>query len=113
MVQRFYLSPFQEDHIIARKHRGGSERSNLATACFHCNNRKGSNIAGIDPQAKRLVRLFNPRRDKWKVHFRWKGTELVGITSIGRTTVAVLEMNDERMVKMRRVLIAQGLFPPR
>jgi len=112
IVQRFYVSPFQEDHIIARKHRGGNERSNLATACFHCNNHKGSNIAGIDPQTKRLVRLFNPRRDKWKAHFRWRGTELVGITSIGRTTVDVLKMNDERMVKMRRVLIAQGLFPP-
>ena len=47
MIQRFHLMPFQEDHIIARKHRGGSERSNLATACFHCNNHKGSNIAGI------------------------------------------------------------------
>ena len=94
MPQAFYPSPFQTDHIIARKHGGGDESENLATACFHCNNHKGPNVAGIDPLTKDLTRLFHPRRDKWEDHFRWVGYQLVGSTAVGGVTVAVLEMND-------------------
>src|SRR6266446_2548603 len=111
--QAFYPSPFQEDHVIARKHGGGDEPENVAIACFHCNNHKGANIAGIDPQTKRLTRLFHPRRDKWNAHFRWAGAELVGITAVGRVTIAVLQMNDKTMIAMRMSLIAEGIFPPR
>jgi hypothetical protein len=111
--QAFYPSPFQNDHIIARKHGGSDEAENVATACFHCNNHKGPNIAGIDPLTKRLTRLFHPRHDKWDDHFRWAGLQVLGITDVGRVTVAVLEMNDKSMIAMRMTLMAEGVFPPR
>ena len=104
--------PFEVDHIIALKHRGPTRASNLCLACFACNNHKGSNISGIDFVTKRIVPLFNPRRHKWRRHFRWDGAVLVGLTPIGRATVAVLEINLEHRVAFRQELIEEGVFPP-
>ncbi|NET53442.1 MAG: HNH endonuclease, partial [Merismopedia sp. SIO2A8] len=53
--------PFQIDHIIAIKHHGSSDVSNLALACFNCNSFKGPNIAGIDQTSQTVTRLFHPR----------------------------------------------------
>ena len=104
--------PFQIDHILARKHGGRGSPENLALACFSCNNRKGPNIAGRDPVTGRVSRLFNPRRDKWRQHFRWKGPTLLGVSAPGRTTVEVLEVNLPRRVALREALIEEGVFPP-
>ena len=41
----------QIDHIIAVKHGGTSELSNLALSCTLCNRHKGSDIASIDPES--------------------------------------------------------------
>ena len=103
--------PFQIDHIIARKHRGRTQAGNLCLACLACNNRKGPNVAGVDPQTSKVVPLFNPRRHKWERHFRWNGPYLVGRTAVGRVTVAVLAMNDPAVVEVRAALIEEGLFP--
>ena len=100
------------DHIIAKKHGGKAVASNLALTCFYCNSYKGPNIAGIDPQSKRLVGLFNPRRHKWSRHFRWEGAVLAGRTARGRATIAVLQINHPDFVEEREWLIAEGLFPP-
>ena len=43
--------PFQIDHVIARKHGGGTSDDNLAFACFYCSSHKGPNIAGLDPRS--------------------------------------------------------------
>lgn len=104
--------PFEIDHIIAQKHRGVSEESNLALACFYCNSAKGSNIAGRDPQTDLLTRLYNPREDLWHEHFAWSGDELAGGTDVGRTTIDVLRINDIDSVILRRSLMAEGIFPP-
>jgi hypothetical protein len=104
--------PFEIDHIIALKHRGPTRPSNLCLACFACNNHKGPNIAGIDPRTGKLTPLFNPRRHKWGRHFRWDGPVLVGLTPIGRTTIAVLEINLAYRVDLRQGLINEGSFPP-
>src|SRR5579871_2672467 len=85
--------PFEIDHITAKKHAGQSVAANLCLACFTCNKRKGPNIAGIDQKAKKIAPLFNPRRHKWTRHFRWRGAVLVGLSPIGRATIAVLEIN--------------------
>jgi len=100
------------DHIIARKHHGPTQEDNLALSCFFCNSFKGPNISGVDPQTGRMVRLFHPRKDRWKRHFVWNGPYLVGRTSIGRTTIAVLEINDSEAVNFRESLIREGSFPP-
>lgn len=102
--------PFHIDHIIAEKHRGLTVLENLAWACFSCNMHKGANVAGIDPVTDEVVRLFRPRQDVWGQHFRWQGAWLQGLTSIGRVTVAVLEMNDPDMVLLRELLLNEGVF---
>jgi HNH endonuclease len=56
--------PFEVDHVIALKHGGATEASNLALSCFYCNSFKGPNIAGIDPGSGRIVRLYHPRNDE-------------------------------------------------
>lgn len=100
------------DHIIARKHHGPTESANLALACFFCNSFKGPNIAGLDSGMDRIVRLFNPRKDRWNRHFAWGGPLLVGRTSIGRTPISVLAINDPEAVEFRQTLIREGSFPP-
>jgi hypothetical protein len=104
------ITPFQIEHIIAKQHTGKGTLSNLAYTCLRCNLHKGPNISGIDPGTKKLTRLFNPRRHRWSRHFRWKGAVLVGRTAVGRTTVAVLAMNDPERVALRQELMDQGLL---
>jgi HNH endonuclease len=104
--------PFAIDHIIARQHGGPTVAENLAFVCQHCNSHKGPNIAGIDPVLSRMERLFHPRRDRWEDHFEWAAHELVGITAVGRTTIVVLAMNDDFMLRLRATLLLEGEFPP-
>ena len=96
--------PFHVDHIIAEKHSGATESENLSWACFSCNVHKGSNIAGLDPIDATLTRLLHPRRDIWAEHFEWQGAWFRGTSSIGRTTIAVLEINHPDMVAVRDAL---------
>ncbi len=87
--------------------------ANLAYACLHCNRHKGPNLAGLDRRAAkaRLVRLFDPRRQRWAKHFRWKSTLLVGRTTVGRVTIEVLNMNDPIRRSLRQQLLNEGRFP--
>jgi hypothetical protein len=94
--------PFVIDHVRARQHRGTTALENLALACGFCNSHKGPNIAGVDPKTGRQVRLFNPRRDAWRSHFRWDGLTIVGVTAIGRATVSVLALNHREQLARRR-----------
>jgi 5-methylcytosine-specific restriction endonuclease McrA len=36
--------PFEIDHIVSLKHGGGNEDGNLAFACPHCNQYKGTDL---------------------------------------------------------------------
>ena len=112
IAQAFYRQRFPIDHIIARQHGGLTAADNLALCCPSCNRFKGPNIAGIDPTTGEMAGLFNPRRDPWNEHFEWHGPKLLGLTPIGRATVAVLNMNHSRYVTVRKALIAEGVFPP-
>jgi hypothetical protein len=102
---------FPIDHIIAQRHRGETTYENLALSCPHCNYYKGPNIAGYDPETGELTRLFNPRSQRCSAHFTWAGPMLVGRTTVGRTTLYVLNMNHPDRVDVRRLLIEAGLFP--
>ena len=110
--QSDYPAGFEIDHIIARQHGGPTVLSNLALPCLHCNSHKGPNIAGRDSRTKKLAPLYNPRRQKWGRHFRWRGPLVAGRTPVGRVTVAVLAMNGLYLVRRRRELIEEGIFPP-
>ena len=49
---------YQSDHIISRKHGGGTISENLAHACPICNNAKGSDLSTILKDENKLIRLF-------------------------------------------------------
>jgi hypothetical protein len=112
MPQDYDDTPFETDHIIAKKHDGPTVASNLALSCFFCNSWKGSDLAGRDPQTRKLTPLYNPRRHKWARHFQWQGAHLIGRTPIGRVTIAVLNINDSFRVELREQLIEDAAFPP-
>ena len=70
--------------------------------------RKGPNIAGLDPVGGAVTRLFHPRQDAWDEHFEWHTARLRGKTGIGRTTIAVLEINGADVIALRESLLAEG-----
>jgi hypothetical protein len=112
IAQQFDDLTFEIDHIIAEKHHGKTTAANLALACFSCNKYKLSDLSGIDPKTRRIVRLFHPRRMSWHRHFRWDGPWLVGRTAVGRATISTLKINAPLRVRLRSELIGIGEFPP-
>jgi hypothetical protein len=112
MPQAYDAISLELDHVIALSHAGPTSANNLALACFLENSFKGTNLAGIDPDTRRIVPLFNPRRQGWKRHFRWNGPILVGRNGAGRATIVVLRINLPYRVAQRAVLIDEGVFPP-
>ncbi|HUG90267.1 MAG TPA: HNH endonuclease signature motif containing protein [Planctomycetaceae bacterium] len=95
------LIAFHVEHITARQHGGTDDPGQLALACDRCNAYKGPNLTSIDPDTGNIVLLFNPRRDAWNDHFRFRGGQIVGLTPIGRATVRLLNMNALRRVQLR------------
>jgi hypothetical protein len=104
------LEPFHLEHIVARQHGGQTEAENLAWACHRCNRHKGPNLTSIDPETGEIVPLFHPRRAAWSSHFALRGFRLVGLTPIGRASVALLQVNAERRVERRAELVKRGWF---
>jgi hypothetical protein len=103
-------TPFQFDHIIAQSHGGLTTADNLALACFHCNNFKGPNLAGVDPDTGQIVRLFHPLHDAREDHFRWDGEQLAGLTAVGRATIHTLRLNHPLRLAVRRSLLREGVL---
>jgi hypothetical protein len=100
MDERLLVWGCEVDHIVSRKHGGATESSNLALSCARCNRAKGTDIGSIHPESEDLVRLFNPRRDRWEDHFSLAGVRIVGLTLIGQVTVTLLQFNqDERLLE--------------
>jgi hypothetical protein len=102
----------QKDILWGTRTRVDAGQLRASYVCSFCNSYKGANIAGRDPKTRKITPQFNPRRHKWSRHFRWNGPVLMGRTSIGRTTVAVLNINEPRAVATRAALIEAGQFPP-
>lgn len=102
---------FQIEHIISRKHGGTSDQENLALSCVFCNRYKGSDIATVSPETGKLVRLYNPRTDRWREHFRLNGLTIEPLTEIGEATVRILQMNHEDQILERQVLARRNRYP--
>lgn len=100
--------PFHVEHINPRKHGGSDHLENLALACHQCNLCKGTNLTGRDPDTNEIIRLFDPRQDRWAEHFKFHGSRIVGLTAVGRTTSWVLRMNSDDRVELRSVLLELG-----
>jgi hypothetical protein len=108
-------APMEIDHLIPQSLGGLTEETNLWLACSLCNDFKSNRIAFLDPISGEIVRLFDPRRQVWKEHFRWTdpGDEIVGITPIGRATVDALRLNRVSLVTARRLWVLAGWHPPK
>ena len=106
------LLSFHIEHIVPKKHHGTDDPDNLAWSCLECNAAKSSNLSGRDFVTGRVVVLFNPRRQRWSRHFAWDGPRLVGLTSCGRVTVDVLNINARHRRELRELLMLGGVFPP-
>jgi hypothetical protein len=92
------------DHVIAEKHGGATNADNLAYTCWRCNRHKGTDLGSFDPETGAFSFLFNPRTQEWAEHFTLSELELLGLTSEGRTSVKLLQMNSEERLAERQRL---------
>ena len=106
---------FEFEHIVPRSSGGKTVLENICLACPACNRFKSDRTMARDPVSARDVPLFHPQRDVWAEHFAWAedATEIVGLTAIGRATVAALRMNRSQLVRVRRMWGMMGAHPPR
>jgi hypothetical protein len=113
--QTLVMARLEIEHIIPLVKGGTSDESNLWLACPLCNGHKSSKIEAVDPTTKETVPLFNPRTQRWSDHFYWSddGTQIIGITPIGRATVAALRLDsDSDAIEVRRYWVEAGWHPP-
>ncbi len=96
--------PHEIDHVIAEKHGGETNADNLAFTCWRCNRHKGSDLGSFDPDTGAFSFLFNPRTQQWDEHFKFEELQIVGLTSEGRTTARLLQLNsNERLAERQRL----------
>ena len=95
---------FHVDHVVPRSAHGPTALSNLALSCVSCSLYKGARQFAIDPRTGNEVVLFNPRLERWEIHFKWEGDYLRRITPTRRATVVALNMNRPTMISIRREL---------
>jgi 5-methylcytosine-specific restriction endonuclease McrA len=56
------IANLEVEHIVAEKHGGRTESSNLALACVRCNRHKGTDVGSFDPETGLLTPFFHPRQ---------------------------------------------------
>jgi HNH endonuclease len=102
------------EHIVPRAKGGTDDEANLWLACRSCNLFKSNQTHGTDPVTGRRARLFKPRQQRWRRHFRWSqdGVFIIGRTVTGRATVVALRLNNMVAVTVRRNWVAAGWHPP-
>lgn len=103
------------EHIIPKSRGGTDNLNNLALACQECNNHKFDKMEAVDSLTETVVPLFHPRQHLWREHFAWSedSTHIVGLTPIGRATVAALQLNRSGLINLRAVLHPVGKHPPK
>ena len=111
--EAFTFAAHEIDHIIARKHGGLNTEDNLALACTICNQRKGSDLASIDPETNELTPLYHPRKYQWHDHFRISDGQIVPLTPEARVTVRLLRFNRQERIEERKLLIEAGIYKSR
>lgn len=79
-----------------------------------CNNYKSDQTTAVDSETDKIVKLFNPRQQKWHEHFKWSedGVDIIGLTKCGRATVIALQLNNQIAITVRRNWIKAGWHPP-
>ncbi|MBI5671545.1 MAG: HNH endonuclease [Chloroflexi bacterium] len=111
LSQEDYPFTFHIEHIIAEKHRGKTAFDNLCVSCPDCNVYKGSDLSPVDKKSGEIVTLFNPRKHRWRDHFRLNGAEIELLTPEGRVTVFLLRFNNPERLTERKFLMQLGRYP--
>lgn len=113
--QEFVWDILEIDHIIPLAKGGSDNEENLWLICSTCNSAKYNKTEGFDSKTQAYALLFNPRLQNWREHFQWSkdATKIIGKTAIGRVTVAALDLNKERFVRVRRNWVSAGWHPPK
>jgi hypothetical protein len=108
------VTSFHVEHIMPRSRGGQTVDSNLAFSCPNCNLHKSARITAVDPATGAEVPLFNPRTHAWQEHFAHSDdhAHIIGLTPIGRATVAALRLNNPEHVEARHLWVAAGWYPP-
>ncbi|MDA0810096.1 MAG: HNH endonuclease [Planctomycetota bacterium] len=112
MHQSLQGATFHIEHVIPKSRGGETTLSNLAWACPGCNLRKSDRTEATDPRSGEVVPLFNPRNDDWADHFEWHGHELIARSSVAQVTIAALNLNHSRRLRIREAEQMFDLFPP-
>lgn len=112
--ERFTGSLLSIEHILPIAAGGPTERENLWRSCRECNERKGAQVQATDPENGEVVDLYNPRTQRWRDHFRWSedGLLVIGLTPVGRASVAALDLNRPHQVVARQRWVLVGWHPP-
>src|SRR5689334_6001180 len=109
MHQSLQGARFHLEHILPSSRGGSTNLDNLAWACPGCNLRKSDRIEAVDPDTGATAKLFNPRSDLWQENFAWDDYHIVGLTEIGRATIAALDFNHARRIRIRQAEQTFGL----
>lgn len=112
MSQSLQGASFHLEHIRPLAKAGATTAENLALACPSCNLHKSNRLTVPDPETGQTVPLYHPRTHFWTAHFAWRATTLLGLTPTGRATVAALDLNHPRRLRVREAEARFGLFPP-
>jgi hypothetical protein len=112
--EAYSTQSFESDHVIPHSKGGRTALQNLAWSCG-CHRYKGDRTHAIDPQTRRSVPLFNPRRQRWHRHFAWSDDLLtiLGLTATGRATIVALRLNRPQLIRLRGLLHLVGEHPPK
>lgn len=102
---------FEIDHIISIKHGGGNELANLAYACPHCNQQKGSDLTTFLDSYDDIIPLFNPRKDIRSEHFETINGEIIPTSRTGQASVKIFRFNEPDLLILRQILTQAGLYP--
>jgi hypothetical protein len=114
--QSFIPFPLEIDHLMPQAKGGSDMEDNLWLACSACNNFKSDKIEAKDPETDAIVPLFNPRKQNWFEHFQWSDDDLsiIGLSSIGRATVHLLQLDDyEYLIEVRKLWKRAGWKAPK
>ncbi|MBI1763160.1 MAG: HNH endonuclease [Acidobacteria bacterium] len=105
---------FSDEHIVPLIAGGKSNAGNLARACQRCNNFKYNKTRALDPLTQTVAPLFHPRNHHWHEHFAWSDdyTLMLGLTAIGRATIAALDLNRAGVINQRKLLLLIRKHPP-
>jgi hypothetical protein len=67
--------------------------------------------SSLHPGTGKLVRLYDPRNDRWEEHFRIAGPIVEPLTDIGATTAQLLRLNVTDRVVERQTLQSLSRYP--